>query len=120
MKLTTMLIAAAFTLSACTLPSGAKLSSEHGYCVKGQFADGRFDGTACPTIVPDGFSAMGSRVTLPDGTVEQKMFSTIVNADGSSASGNAADIVAETSRFEKLMLLCAVAPNAEPCNAPAF
>ena len=102
-------------LGACTFPGGAKLSSEHGYCVKGQFDDGRFDGTACPTIVPEGFAPMGSRTIRPDGTVEEEMFSTIVMPDGSSATGKAANILAETRRLEQKVFICAVAPNSAAC-----
>jgi hypothetical protein len=115
MKTVLMLGAAALALAGCTLSSGAKFSSEHGYCVQGQFDDGRFAGAGCPTIVPDGFSAMGSKKHNPDGTVDEEMFSTIVGSDGSSATGNAADIVAETGRLEQMLLLCAVAPTSNAC-----
>ncbi len=113
-----MLIAsiALITLTGCTLPSGAKFSSEHGYGIQGKIGGEKgLSGSGIPTIVPDGASPMGSRRILPDGTIEEEMFSTIVNSDGSSATGNAANIMAETNRLEKLLLICAVAGDSMAC-----
>ncbi len=104
-------------IAGCVFPSGAKISSEHGYCIQGQYDDGRFAGAGCPTIVPDGASPMGSRSNTSDGViVTEDMFSTIVGADGSSATGPAAIIVAETRRLEQLLLICAVAPTSMACS----
>ncbi len=111
-----MLGAVALALAGCTLPSGAKFSSDHGYGIQGKIGGEKgLSGSGIPTIVPDGASPMGSRRTLPDGTVEEDMFSTIVGENGTSATGPAANIVAETGRLEKLLLICAVAPNSAAC-----
>ncbi len=108
-------LALLFIVAGCTLPGGTRIGTDYGMCLKGQFDDGRFDGTACPTVVPDGSSPMGSRVNNPDGSVDEDMYSTIVGADGSSATGPAANKVAETGRLEALLLICAVAPDSNAC-----
>jgi len=113
----TALILGTFVVG-CTLPGGGKFSSEHGYCIQGQIGKDSFKGSGCPTIVPDGANPMGSRKSiLPDGTLtEENMFSTIMRSDGTSATGPAADIVAETGRLEQLLLICAVAPLSKACT----
>ena len=116
MKRRVIYAATAFVLVGCTLPGGAKFSSEHGYCVQGKFSQDTFVGSGCPTIVPDGASPMGSRATNSDGVVTEDMFSTITGADGSSATGPAALIVAETHRLTQLLMICAVAPESNACK----
>ena len=52
-----------------------------------------------------------------DGAVEE-MYGTWTDGQR-RATGIPAHLMAEASRFEKLMLLCAVVPNAPPCVALA-
>lgn len=112
-KPTLAFVALGIVLAACTLPSGAKFSSEHGYGIQGKIGGERgLSGSGIPTIVPNEASPMGSRKNNPDGSVDEDMYSTIIGRDGSSATGPAAIIVAETRRLEQLILLCAVAPAA--------
>ena len=89
-------------------------NSPHGYSIKGQY-DNKLDGTATPTIVPDGFSPMGSRIIHPDGTVEERMFGTIIMPDGSSGTGKPAEIMAETGRLQQKILICAIARDSAAC-----
>ncbi len=100
----------ALALTGCTGGRLGNLESIHGYCGTLSYKEAKVVG--CPTIDGDG-EPMGYRKRV-DGSIEN-MFSTYT--DGSiSGTGNAADILAEAARFEKLMLLCAVAPGAELCN----
>ncbi len=103
-------LAAALALAGCSA-SGGFVGSPHGMCGSIQYDDLTAD--ACPTIVPEGGKEMGYRKNAA-GDIEN-MYSTY--SDGSvRATGPAADILAEAVRFEKRMLFCAVAPDAQDCG----
>ncbi len=110
-----ILFVAVLSISACTLPGGAKFSSDHGYCIQGQLGDS-FQGSGCPTIAPEGSLPLGSRTRAADGQVlAEDMFSTVTLADGSKATGPAAVLLVETSRLQALLLICAIQPKSGAC-----
>jgi hypothetical protein len=108
-----LLVGLVLLIAGCALTEGgAFLVSPHGYCGSGTIKGERF--TACPTIDGSG-EPMGSRVRSPAGDViHEEMYSTLVDGDV-SATGAAANKLAEAVRLEKKMLFCAVAPNAKEC-----
>lgn len=104
-------------VSSCSSALGGfKIGTSYGLCIQGNFDDGRFSGLACPTVAPEGSTPMGSRTYDAAGQlIGENMFSTITTSDGTSATGPAADIVAETARMEQQLLICAVAPQSRAC-----
>ncbi len=111
-----ILLTAALVVAGCTLPGGAKFSSDHGYCIQGQLGD-NFSGSGCPTIAPEGSIPLGSRTRGTDGQVlAEDMFSTVTLADGSKATGPAALLLVETARLQALLLICAIQPESSACK----
>ncbi len=108
-----IIFALVFLLAGCSFGGSEFVGSVHGYCGTASNDDGKLVG--CPTIDGDG-KPMGSRTRLPDGTVIlEEMYSTYTDGNV-SATGNAANKLAEAEWFEKLGFLCAIAKDAGPCT----
>ena len=93
-----------------------RVGTDYGMCIQGQVSSGEFAGSACPTVFPDGFHPLVARRMSPDGTVLGEYIpSTTVLSDGSTGTGHAAIILADSKRLEALFRVCALMDDKTPC-----